>query len=87
MPLPQIPGPLVLLLGLFGGISLIIGLFTRYLAVLSSIEFLVISILSINMHGLIECIVKSVFLAGAFMPTTHGAGRLAVDRPICPRAH
>jgi putative oxidoreductase len=82
IPVPQILGPFVALLELVGGIGLIVGLFTRYLGVLFTIEFIVAAYTQwVTLgKGFAGARLDLMILAGALVVTTHGAGRYSVDR-------
>ena len=81
IPLPEIAGPIVSFLELGGGILLIVGLFTRYLGLLFTIEFIVAAITIANLKGIMGARLEYMILIGAFLLATHGAGALAIDRP------
>ena len=81
IPLPELFGPLVSVLELGGGVLLIVGLFTRYLGVLYTIEFIVASVIVASMSGPMGARTEYLLLAGAFLLATHGAGTLSLDRP------
>ncbi len=83
IPLPQIAGPFISFLELGGGILLIVGLFTRYLGVLLTIEFIVASIVqaAILEKGIMGPRLEYLLVVGAIILATHGAGALGIDRP------
>ena len=83
IPLPQIAGPIVSFLELGGGILLIVGLFTRYVGVLFTLEFIVavITIANFSDKGIMGTRLEFMMLMGAIILVTHGAGALAIDRP------
>ena len=78
-------GILVPVLEFFGGIAILLGLFTRYVAILIAIQFVYISVhyKPILVGG--SSVWKSVRIdltlaAMAILLITHGGGRLALDR-------
>ncbi len=83
IPLPQIFGPIVSFLELGGGILLIVGLFTRYLGMLFTIEFIVAAFAQavILEKGIMGARLEYMLIVGAILLVTHGAGALAIDRP------
>ena len=82
IPLPQIAGPIVSFLELGGGILLIVGLFTRYVGVLFTIEFIVAAFVQavILEKGIMGPRLEYMLIVGAIILVTHGAGALAIDR-------
>jgi putative oxidoreductase len=81
IPLPELFGPLVSVLELVGGALLIVGLFTRYLGALFTIEFVVATLIVMNLRGIMGARLEVMLLVGAFLLATHGAGTLSLDRP------
>ena len=81
IPLPWLLGPAVSLLELCGGLALFLGLFTRLLGVLFACEFLVASLLIVNVRGMLGARLEYLLVAGAIVLATQGAGALALDRP------
>jgi len=79
--LPELAGPVVSVLELGGGVLLVVGLFTRILGVLYTIEFIVASLVIINLKGLMGARLEYMILVGAIVLATHGAGTLCLDRP------
>jgi putative oxidoreductase len=82
--LPQITGPFISLLELIGGLCLIVGLFTRYLGVLFTIEFIVVMLVLWVGQGAgwgatereLLILFSSLYLA------TNGGGQLSLDKSI-----
>jgi putative oxidoreductase len=81
IPISELFGPLISVLELVGGALLIVGLFTRILGVLYTIEFLVASVIVMGMKGVPFAFTEKLLLVGAFLLATHGAGTLSLDRP------
>ena len=81
VPLPELFGPVVSVLELGGGALLIVGVFTRILGVLYTIEFIVAALVIINLRGLMGARLEYMILVGAIVLATHGAGTLSLDRP------
>ena len=83
IPLPFIMGPFVTLLETVGGALLIVGLLTRYLALLFTIQFLVIVLyvdwLVLRVGFGLHLQIGLTMLAGCFVLLTHGGGRYSVD--------
>ena len=84
IPLPQVLGPVFSLLELGGGLALFVGLFTRVLGVLLALEFLLLSVFTLSVHGLLTGRLEVMLLAGSIVLATHGAGAFAMDRPGHP---
>jgi putative oxidoreductase len=82
--LPQITGPFIGLLELVGGALLVIGLFTRYLAVLFAIEFIVATyaVWMLMNKGYGGSELELMLLATTLMIATNGAGRFSLDAII-----
>jgi putative oxidoreductase len=82
--LPQISGPFIGLLELIGGALLFVGLFSRYLALLFAIEFIVASyaawVLMNKGYGGAE--LELMLLATSIMIATNGAGSFSLDAII-----
>ena len=79
-PLPQVLGPIVSLLELGGGLLLILGLFTRYLGVLFTVQFIVASVVMTQMKGMVGARLEYLIVAAAFILATNGGGALSLDR-------
>jgi putative oxidoreductase len=78
--LPQVTGPFIALLEFFGGAAIILGLLTRYLGVLFTIEFIVVLIF-VKMGAQFNNLRIDVALVGfGVLWATQGGGRLALDR-------
>lgn len=89
MPIPAVTGLLITLLELVGGLALIIGLFTRGVALLFTAEFLV-AVTAVHLpngffaaNGGVEF--PLMLLAGSFLLVLAGGGALTVDRWIQKR--
>lgn len=78
--MPEVSGPFISVLELLGGAALIVGLFTRILGVLFTIEFIVASYFMMNIRGLLGARLEWMLVVGAFVLATHGAGALGLDR-------
>jgi putative oxidoreductase len=79
--LPQITGPFIGLLELIGGALLFLGLFTRYVAALFAIEFIVASyaawVLMDRGYGKSE--LELLILFAGILFATNGAGKYSLD--------
>lgn len=81
LPVPELTGPFISLLELGGGALLVIGLFTRYLGTLFTIQFVVASMVIFNLKGsILGARLEILILVAAFVLATNGAGALALDR-------
>ena len=80
IPIPEVFGPIVSVLEFAGGALLIVGLFTRYLGVLFTIEFVVAALIQWLGKGIFPR-TELLLLVGAFLLATHGAGTLSLDKP------
>jgi putative oxidoreductase len=79
---PQVLGPFIAFLELFGGLALIVGLFTRYVGVLFAIEFIVAAFTQwVTLgKGFAGARLDIMLLVAGILLATHGAGMLSVDR-------
>lgn len=82
IPLPQVAGPFVSFLELGGGALLIVGLFTRYLGVLFTLQFIVVTYVKwvVMAQGYGGARIDIMILVAVFLLATNGAGALAMDR-------
>jgi len=80
IPLPEVSGPFVSFLELGGGALLVVGLFTRYLGVLFTIQFIVATWTIVSMKGLMGARLEVMILVAALVLATNGAGALGLDR-------
>jgi len=81
IPFAEVAGPFVSFLELGGGLLLFIGLFTRLLGVVFTVQFLVASFYIMNFKGMASLKMELMMMAGAFVLATCGAGALGIDRP------
>jgi putative oxidoreductase len=84
MPIPQLTAPFIGALELVGGILLAVGLFTRYLGVLFTVEFIVatwVQWVQIG-NGYMGSRLDTMILVTAIVMATHGAGRFSLDAKL-----
>lgn len=86
IPLPEVAAIVVILVELVGGLALLIGLGTRYVAGLLAVN-MVVALLTVHLAngffvdgGGVEFVL--VLLAAALFFALHGGGTLAVDRRL-----
>ena len=86
VPLPGITGPAIAFLEFFGGIAVILGLFTQPLALLLAADMLgAIALVKIN-KGLVGGYeFELVLLASALVLALAGAGEYSLDRVLAAR--
>jgi putative oxidoreductase len=83
VPIPELTGPFISFLEFFGGIALIIGLFTRYVGIIFTIEFIVTVLLKArvmewpNFNGMW---IDLMLIGACLTLASTGAGMLSVDR-------
>ena len=87
-PLPELTGPLVSFVELFGGIALILGLLTRLAALGLAADMLAATLIVHLAHGFfnpmgVELTLTLFAVAAAF--AIAGAGRYSLDHPIAAR--
>ena len=84
IPVPELLGPVISFLELLGGLALIVGLFTRYLGVLFTIEFLVATYVKwIAMgRGYGGSELELMILLVALFMATNGGGSISVDKSV-----
>lgn len=80
--LPQVTGPFIALLEFFGGAAIILGLVTRYLGVLFTIEFIVALFAVKLAGGFGGARIDIMLIAAGVLWATHGAGRYSLDRML-----
>lgn len=85
IPLAMVAGPFVALLELIGGLMLIAGLFTRQIAVLFFIQFIVATYVVWAGKGFGGAFLEIMLLFVFLMLATNGAGPLSIDRNIRKR--
>ena len=90
VPLPQIAAIVVILVELVGGLALLVGLGTRYVAALLAVN-MVVALVTVHLAngffvdgGGVEFVL--VLLAAALFFALNGGGRLAVDRRLSANA-
>lgn len=90
VPLPQIAAIVVILVELAGGLALLLGLGTRYVAALLAVD-MVVALVTVHLAngffvdgGGVEFVL--VLLASALFFALNGGGRLAVDRRLSANA-
>jgi len=84
IPLPMLSGPFIAALELVGGILLALGLFTRYLGILFTIEFIVATYVKYAIvpppaGGYAGSRIDTMLLVVAILLATNGAGRFSLD--------
>ncbi|HBD12566.1 MAG TPA: hypothetical protein DCZ13_10490 [Porticoccaceae bacterium] len=83
--LPQVAGPFVALLELIAGLMLVAGLFTRHVAVLFFIQFIVATYVVWASKGFVAARLEIILLVVFLMLATNGSGPLSIDRNIRKR--
>ncbi|MBI4083185.1 MAG: DoxX family protein [Candidatus Lambdaproteobacteria bacterium] len=79
-PLPQVIGPAIGLFELVGGLALFAGLFSRYIGVLVTIQF-VVAILTVNMaRGFQPSRLPMMLVVAGLVIATSGGGAWTLDR-------
>jgi putative oxidoreductase len=86
IPLPAVIGPAIAFLEFFGGIALVLGLFTQPIALLIAVDMLgAIALVKIN-KGLVGGYeFELVLLASAIVLALAGAGEYSLDRVLAAR--
>lgn len=82
IPLATVTGPFISMLEFIGGLALIVGLFTRYLGILYTIQFIVavyVQWVVLN-TGYMGSRLALLVLFGAVLLATNGGGALSLDR-------
>lgn len=87
IPIPQIIAPFIAALELIGGILLALGLFTRYLGVLYTIEFIVAAYVKYAIvpppaGGYLGSRLDTMLIVVAILLATNGAGRISLDAKL-----
>lgn len=82
--IPYVLGPVVSLLDLVGGGLLLLGLFTRYAAVVLTVEYALAALATIATLGLQYARFELTILTAVIVIATQGAGRFGIDRPGRP---
>ncbi|MBI3992861.1 MAG: DoxX family protein [Candidatus Lambdaproteobacteria bacterium] len=80
--LPQVSGPFIGLLELIGGVLLVLGVFTRQLATIYFIEFIVATWVVWGGRGFAGARLEIMLLFAFVLLATNGAGALSVDRML-----
>ena len=80
--LPQVSGPFIALLELIGGVLLVLGVFTRQLASLYFIQFIVATWVVWGGRGFGGARLEIMLLFTFVLLATNGAGALSVDRML-----
>ena len=83
-PAPEIIGPLISYMELFGGIMLLVGIFVRQLGLIFALEFLIATLVIATSAGVALARFEFMILTSCIVLATQGAGRFAVDRPGRP---
>jgi putative oxidoreductase len=78
VPFPEVSGPLIMLLETIGGAMLILGMATRWVALLFVLEFLVATFVEVR-HAFGAARLPILLLAANILLFLAGPGRLAVD--------
>ena len=78
--LPEVMGPFIVLLEFVGGAAIILGLFTRVLGVLYTIEFIVAFLVVKISTPYSAFRIDFMLIAFGIMMATHGAGKYSLDR-------
>ena len=81
-PFPSVVGPFIVLLEFAGGIAVVLGLFTRYLGVLYTIEFIVAFLVVKLGMGYPKFRIDLTLIAFGVLMATHGAGAYSLDRML-----
>ncbi len=85
IPLPWLAGPFIMVLEFFGGVSLVLGLLSRWAALLLACE-MVVAILKVNIyHGFIGpggFELPLLLLAGSLAAAAYGPGLLSLEAVI-----
>ena len=84
MILPHVVGPIVSVLDLVGGALLLAGLFTRYVAVVITVEYLLAAMATVYTLSLQHARFELTIVTGAIVLAMQGAGRFAADHPGRP---
>lgn len=81
---PEITGPFISFLEFFGGLALILGLFTRYVGIVFTIEFVVTALLKVRFGldwpNFAAAWVDLMLIGACVTLATNGAGMLSLDR-------
>ena len=89
IPLPEVAAPLIAALELGGGVLLVLGLFTRYIGVLYTLEFIVAAwvkyaIIPPPNGGYLIARLDMLIIVVAFLLATQGAGKFSLDAKFRP---
>lgn len=84
MPIPSVAGPFVTFLELGGGAALILGLLTRYLGILYTIQMCVAAYVQwiLFKKGFSGAELELLLVFTGILLATHGAGKFSLDRML-----
>ncbi len=84
IPIAQVSAPFISFLELLGGLLLIVGLVTRYLGVLYTIEFIVATwaVAGPMGKGINGAHLEVMLLLAGVLLATHGGGKLSLDHMV-----
>jgi len=80
IPAPGAVGPIITILEFVGGFFMLIGLFVRYLGLVFTVEYLLLTTIIAMQRGMMVARLEYTILAGVIVLSMQGAGALGVDR-------
>ena len=83
-PVPEIIGPLFSYLELIGGMMLLAGIFARYLGLIFTAEYAILTLVIALGKSVALARFEFMILTACVVLATQGAGRFAIDRPGRP---